>query len=364
MNLLLLGFIAFAVSSASILALWPVCLRWDHVDHPGGRKRHDISTPLSGGIAIAIAIVAMGAFLVPSTKFVGFTFGVCTLLALGAMDDRKHVPALLRLAAQTLAVAVGMCLLGGVNIERLGNLVGTGQFTLDQWSVAFTIFAAVGVINAVNMIDGIDGLAGGFAVTVIAVLIALAASHNGSAISLVLLCLSIGSVLGFLAFNLRMPWQRRARVFLGDAGSLVLGYMLAWFAIEASQTQARVIDPIAIVWLFGLPLCDTVYLMVSRLLRGRSPFAADRYHFHHLLLRMGLSTGWALYAWLAVAAVFMAVGVTGSLLGAPESAMFFGFLLTFVGYFLAVSRAWSRRPAQRSTQKTKRSKLPGWVNPQ
>lgn len=354
--MLLLGCMAFAVSGASILALWPVCLRWGHVDHPGGRKRHAISTPLSGGAAIVIAIVAIGSFLVPSTKFAGFTFGVCTLLALGAMDDRKHVPALLRLAAQTLAVAVGMCLLGGVNIERLGNLLGTGGLTLDQWSVAFTIFAAVGVINAVNMIDGMDGLAGGFAVVVIALIIALAAGHGASPVSLVLLCVSIGSVLGFLVFNVRMPWQRRARVFLGDAGSLVLGYMLAWFAIEASQTTTPIIDPIAIVWLFGLPLCDTVYLMVSRVLRGRSPFAADRYHFHHLLQRVGLSTGWALYAWLSVAACFMAVGVAGSVFGAPEWAMFYGFLATFVGYCVVLSRIWSSRPALRSAQRGKRSK--------
>ncbi|MES1935621.1 MraY family glycosyltransferase [Salinisphaera hydrothermalis] len=357
MNLLLLGCVAFVVSGALILVLWPLCVRCGHVDHPGGRKRHDISTPLSGGIAITIAIVAVGAFLVPSARFAGFTLGVCTLLVLGAMDDRKHVPALLRLAAQTLAVALGMCLLGGVSIERLGNLLGTGQLTLDQWSIAFTIFAAVGVINAVNMIDGMDGLAGGFAVLVIAVLIALTVSNGTSAISLVLLCLSIGSILGFLVFNLRMPWQRRARVFLGDGGSLVLGYMLAWFAIQASQSQAPVIDPIAIVWLFGLPLCDTVYLMGSRVLRGRSPFAADRYHFHHMLQRAGLSTGWALYAWLAVAAAFMAVGVAGSSLHAPEWLMFFGFLLAFAIYCIALSWIWSRRPAQRAVHKTKRSKL-------
>ena len=357
MNLFFLGCIAFAVSATSILVLWPVCLRLDHIDHPGGRKRHHIPTPLSGGIAIAIAMLGVGAFAVPSAQLGGFSFGVCLLLVLGAIDDHKHVPAVLRLATQTVAVAVGMCLLGGVHVERLGNLAGTGTLILNHWSIVFTIFASVGAINAVNMIDGMDGLAGGFATVLMAVLMALDAGQGTSTNSMVLLSLSIGSVLGFLVFNLRLPWQHRARVFLGDAGSLVLGYILAWFAIEASQTQARVIDPISIVWLFGLPLCDTIYRMMSRFFRGQSPFAADRYHFHHLLMHMGLSVGWALYAWLGVAASFMAVGLAGHALGMPQPVMFFGFLASFVGYCLVVSLLWSRwlSRGQRLVQKARRT---------
>jgi len=345
---------AFVFSSVAILLLRPVCERLGHVDHPGGRKRHDNSTPLSGGIAIAVAIVAIGAVSVPSMKFLGFAFGICTLLLLGAMDDRKHVPAVLRLAIQTVAVAVGMCLLGGVNIRWLGDLAGSGPIFLDQWSVAFTIFGAVGVINAVNMIDGLDGIAGSYAVLLIGVLLSLATSVGAA--SSVLLFLSIGSVLGFLIFNLRTPWQSTARVYLGDAGSLVLGYILVWFAIEASQSSAASIDPITIVWLFGLPLSDTGYLMLSRVARRKSPFTADRYHFHHLLLRAGLTPQKTLYAWLTVAASFMAVGVMGSLANVPEYAMFYGFLVAFGCYCVAVNRIWSRRTLRRSIAKARRQR--------
>lgn len=347
-------FAAFVLSSVAILVLRPVCQKFGHVDHPGGRKRHASSTPLSGGIAITIAIVVIGACSVPSMKFLGFSFGICTLLLLGAMDDRKHVPAVLRLAIQTVAVAVGMCLFGGVNIQWLGNLTGMGPVFLDQWSIAFTIFGAVGVINAVNMIDGMDGIAGSYSVLLIGVLLSLAASIGTA--SSVLLYLSIGSVLGFLVFNLRMPWQRSARVFLGDAGSLVLGYILVWFAIEASQSRAASIDPITIVWLFGLPLSDTVYLMLSRMVRRKSPFTADRYHFHHLLLRAGLSPQRALCSWLLIAGGFMGIGVGGSLADVPEYVMFYGFLAAFGGYCFAVNRIWSMRTMQRSILRAKREK--------
>lgn len=345
MNPIYVVCLAFGLSSISILLFRPICIRLNHVDTPGGRKRHSLATPLSGGLAIATSIVLLGCGLVPSPAFAGFALGICVLLVLGAMDDRKHVVAPIRLALQTVAVAGGMCLLGDVKLQSVGNLLGTGDIELGSWSVLFTIFAAVGVINAVNMIDGVDGLAGGFAVLLVAVILALAAGT--SAVNIVMLCLVIGSVMGFLAFNIRTPWRRQAQIFLGDAGSLVLGYVLVWFAIEASQGPQAVFEPITAVWLFGLPLCDTVYLMGSRMLRRKSPLAADRYHFHHLLLRYGLTPGWALYAWLLVAGGFMAVGVGGSLLHVPDYAMCAGFLVVFAAYCILANMFWRKRSTGR-----------------
>lgn len=343
--------LAFIFSSLCILLFRPLCIRLNHVDKPGGRKRHSVATPLSGGLAIATSVVLLGFGLIPSPAFAGFALGICVLLVLGALDDRKHVVAVVRLTLQTAAVAIGMCLLGDVQLHSIGNLLGTGDIALGSWSVLFTIFAAVGVINAVNMIDGIDGLAGGFAVLLVAVILSLVAGT--SAVNSVMLCLVIGSVLGFLAFNLRTPWRRQAKIFLGDAGSLVLGYVLVWFAIEASQGPQAVFEPITAVWLFGLPLCDTVYLMGSRLLRKKSPLAADRYHFHHLLMRHGLTPGWALYAWLLVAGLFMAIGVAGSRWQIPEYVMFVGFLAAFAGYCAFVKLFWRRRCIRRVIRKVR-----------
>lgn len=340
MSSLVAGIAAFFLSAVAILVLKPLCLRLGHVDHPGGRKSHRLATPLCGGLAIALTIVLLGSGVVPTRQFAGFALGITVLLVLGAMDDRRHVPAPVRLALQTLAVGVGMCFFGEVYLQNLGALFGSADVELGGHAIWFTIFAAVGIINAVNMVDGMDGLAGGFALMVVGTILALSAGT--SAVNVVLLSLTIGSVLGFLAFNLRMPWQRHARIFLGDAGSLVLGFILTWFAIQGAQGPSAVIEPITAVWLFGLPLADTVYLMGSRVLRGKSPLAADSFHFHHLLQCLGLSPGWALYAWLAVAGCFMGVGLASEALGASESLRCTAFVLVFVAYCVAVNVAWGR----------------------
>lgn len=331
---------AFICTAFAVLVLMPVCERLGHVDAPGGRKTHKLETPLCGGIAIALGVVVVGLGVVPSSDIEGFVFGVFVLLVLGAMDDRRHVSSVLRLALQALAVGVGMCWLGDVYLLDLGPLLGTGPIELGVFSIPFTIFAAVGVINAVNMIDGIDGLAGGFATMLAGTFLALSVGRLAG--QNMLLYLTLGSCLGFLVFNLRTPWQRSARIFLGDAGSLVLGFMLTWFAISHSQGSMRVIDPITAVWLFGLPLADTAYLMLSRLGHGQSPLRADRYHFHHLLQSLGLSPGWTLYAWLAVAACFMAFGVAAQWLGMSDAGRFVTFLVVLALYAIAVKATWWR----------------------
>jgi len=337
---LVLGLVAFVLSAVAILILRPLCHKIGHVDHPGGRKGHTLVTPLCGGVAIASTVVLLGMGAVPSRQFAGFAFGITVLLVLGALDDRKHVPAPVRLAMQTLAVGAGMCFLGEIYLQNLGAIFGAADFELGGHAIWFTIFAAVGVINAVNMVDGMDGLAGGFSVMIVGTILALAAGT--SAVNVVLLCVTLGSLLGFLAFNLRMPWQKHARIFLGDAGSLVLGFILTWFAIQAAQGPQAVIEPITAVWLFGLPLADTVYLMVSRMARGKSPLAADSYHFHHLLQRLGLTPGWALYAWLAVAGAFMATGLVTESLGVSESARCVAFLGVFAAYCVIANLLWGR----------------------
>lgn len=331
---------AFACSFAAVVLIRPVCLRLGHVDHPDQRKQHTLATPLCGGLAITTSVIALGFGFVASQQFIGFAFGVSMLVVLGALDDRRHVPAAIRLVTQALAVAVGMCFLGGVQVGNMGALAGDGDIVFGPFSMAVTVFCAVGVINAINMIDGLDGLAGGFAVMAMTLLLTLTVETQ--AVNRVLLCLIIGSILGFLAFNLRTPWHRQARIFLGDAGSLVLGYILVWFAIQSSQGQAAVIDPITAVWLFGLPLADTLYLMGTRALRRENPLSADRYHFHHLLLRLGMSPGWALYAWLFVAACFMVVGLLEEFIDAPEAVRLVLFGTVFALYCLASNVLWRR----------------------
>jgi UDP-GlcNAc:undecaprenyl-phosphate GlcNAc-1-phosphate transferase len=233
-----------------------------------------------------------------------------------------------------------MCWIGGVRLHNLGALTGGDHLLLGGYAIAFTVFAGVGIINAVNMIDGMDGLAGGFFVLLIGITMGASAGENLA--TGLLPWLTMGSVLGFLVFNLRLPWQRQARVFLGDSGSLVLGYVLVWLAIQSSQSPTAAIDPITAVWLFGLPLVDTAYLMGARLLQGQNPLSADRHHFHHLLQRLGMPPGWALYAWLLLAECFMAVGMISQDMAVPESWRCGGFFMAFALYCFMLTIIWAR----------------------
>jgi len=127
---------------------------------------------------------------------------------------------------------------------------------------------------------------------------------------------------------------------LGDAGSLMLGGILAWFLIGLSQGPERAFSPSVALWLFALPLMDTVSLMIRRVRKGRSPFAPGRDHFHHILQRAGFSVGQSVGILTLIAAVMALTGIAGQKLGAPEPVMFFGFLGLFGIYMWGMSRAW------------------------
>jgi undecaprenyl-phosphate alpha-N-acetylglucosaminyl 1-phosphatetransferase len=183
-------------------------------------------------------------------------------------------------------------------------------------------------INAINMVDGIDGLAGGLTLITLSTL-ALISWMAGLEYSLNILLLLIASVLAFLIFNLRYPGQPKAQVFMGDAGSMSLGFIVAWFLISLSQGEQRAMTPVTALWIFALPLLDTATTSIRRLLKGRSPFKADRAHFHHLLLDAGLTVTQTLLIILGSAIGLALIGLMGLYLGVSEAIMF----LAFIGIF-------------------------------
>jgi UDP-GlcNAc:undecaprenyl-phosphate GlcNAc-1-phosphate transferase len=148
------------------------------------------------------------------------------------------------------------------------------------------------------------------------------------------------ATLGFLLLNARLPWNRRARVFLGDSGSTLMGFVLGWYFIDLSQGSQRAFAPVTALWLFALPLLDTVFLLIRRLLEGKSPFEADQEHLHHAFLRSGFSVG-ATWVWLISLAVFLAVlGLLGEFFRWPEYARFYAFLALAAIYYQAMNRTW------------------------
>jgi len=178
---------------------------------------------------------------------------------------------------------------GGVSVQQLSDVVGVQHFALGWLALPVTVFVVVGMINALNMADGVDGLAGGQALVSLLLFCAFAlyAGNNASAMRLLAVA---AAVAGFLCWNLRRPGMPRAEVFLGDAGSMLLGFVIAWSAVRLSQNAAHPVSPVLGPWTIALPLIDTCSLILRRLREGRSPFAGDRNYLHHLLLDAGYSS--------------------------------------------------------------------------
>jgi len=268
------------------------------IAHPGGHRKHDHATPLVGGIAIVIGLF-FGVFVF-TNDVVNLLPSLALLCVVGVIDDRYKLPSWSRFLAQALAILL-MVKLTGVQLTSLGFLVSNNELYLDGWSVPLTIFASIGVINAINMSDGMDGLAGSLLILVLVVLSLSTNQHSE------LLLVSIASIAGFLVWNFRL-FRQRASIFMGDAGSTALGLLMAFLLISLTQQPTRELPPVSALWFMALPLFDAVTVLVLRPLRGQSPFAADRIHYHHLFERSGLSVNLRLLCILFIQAVFITVG--------------------------------------------------------
>jgi len=339
----LLAAVVAAVAAGLLARLAP---RIGLVDRPGGRKFHASPVPLVGGIAIAIAILAgefqPGGSVIPS-HFIAATIA---LIAVSVWDDFIELHPLWRFIGQIVAVLV-MVYGANVYLHNTGDLLGWRSIGLWFFGVPITVFAVVGVINAVNMIDGMDGLAGSMGLVAFA-WYGVAAVLLGDALMANFAWLLCGALAGFLVFNLRLPWQPQARVFLGDAGSTLLGFALAWFAIDLTQGNWPAMHPIAAVWVVLIPLADTLSLIWRRLARGQNPLRPDREHIHHFLLARGFSVSQALAILVSLSVVFGAVGVLGWHAGVPEPALFWSLMALFFAYHYAIKAGWKRLQARES----------------
>lgn len=326
---------SFCLAIAVIILFRGPASRLGLVDTPGGRKEHDGATPVIGGIAMFVAFVlAALSSGQPLNKFYALFAALLILVLVGLLDDMRDLSARSRFVAQIFA-ALLMTSWGGVVIGDLGDLFGRGNVQLQGWTIPFTVFSVIGVINALNMIDGADGLAGGVSLVVLA-LFASVAMFLGMALHATLIITLAAAVLGFLVFNMRSPWRAKASIFMGDAGSMMLGYALAWFAVDLG----RIITPITMVWIFAIPLMDTVSCMLRRIMKGRSPFSADREHLHHVFMRAGLSVSNAVLLIVLISFLMGLIGLAGWHYNVPEYVMFYSFTLIFVIYYLAMSYAW------------------------
>lgn len=322
-----LVFLVALLSAVFILPkLADIALRIGLVDYPSTRKDHVEPRPLVGGIGFVIAATFSSLCFISLQGFRGFFLGLSVLLLTGFLDDFKELGPYQKFSAQIFACIL-MMYMSNVYLTDFGDLVGTWSLDLPKvnsiiWLV--TIFCVVGVINAINMIDGLDGLAGGIAFIAFASF-AVHASLAGQE-SLMLLNLALaGAVLGFLRYN----WSP-AMLFMGDAGSLCLGFSLGYMSLALTQGEGAGVRPVVALLILAVPITDTVVVMAKRIIRGESPFKADRYHLHHIFLRLGMSREAAVRVILLLACLMSLVTLLGPLYGLPDRYLF----LVFVGYLL------------------------------
>ncbi|MGD8930780.1 MAG: MraY family glycosyltransferase, partial [Lysobacterales bacterium] len=334
------------LTAALALLLMPLARGTGWVDHPGGRKVHETPTPLAGGWAIFIVCAAVLALTVPHSRFVqALGAGGLLMFLTGLVDDRKHIPFPVRFLLQVVACAIVMAW-AGVRLDDFGQLFTSNVRTLGILSAPITVFAALGVINAYNMIDGMDGLAGSIFLVGTGGM-ALFAGMNGQLSMLWLLLVAAAAVLGFMLLNVRSSWNPRARLFLGDSGSLLLGFTLAWCFIRLGNDHefgaVRAFVPMTAVWLFAVPLLDTSTQIWRRFRAGASPFQADQEHLHHAFLRAGYSTG---EAWLNITLLAAALGGFGILVDVsalPEYLSFWFFIAFAFAYYFYMRHSWEKQ---------------------
>lgn len=342
--------VSFLLAFATCLGLTPLVLAYARgmqlVDASGSshRKIHAGSVPRLGGVAITAAFYApLAGLAIFSTRVgdavlqnrgltVGLLGGGFIIACLGLFDDLKQASPRTKLIVQ-VGVALGLCALG-LRIERI-DLPFLPMLDLGLLSWPLTVFWIVGVTNAVNLIDGLDGLAAGIALLALMPMMVLATFKGNLVLALVCSCLA-GSLLGFLPYNFHP-----ARIFMGDSGSMFLGFILAVVSISTATKGRIAVAMLTPILALGMPILDTLLAIARRAWFGQSMFVGDRGHIHHRLLDAGLSHRNTVLFMYAFAAIFALLGIGVHFNRDGESALLFllslvaaGVLLRKVGYLV------------------------------
>jgi len=320
MNLYLIIGLTTLVAS---LVLTPCAMQLAHaagwVDRPGLRKIHGKPVAYLGGAAMfgALCVGLIALMLVTrhptdslshlDPRMLSLLGGATLLFVVGLVDDIRNVRPRIKLLAQIIA-ATAVCA-SGITINHI-TITDSFAIEFGQLSFLVTVFWIVGVTNAVNLIDGMDGLAAGLSAVACAA-IGWIAYQAGLYTAAILMVALLGSVLGYLPYNLNP-----AKIFMGDSGSLVLGFLLASTSVLCAAKTATFVGIGVPLVALGIPIFDTLFAMVRRTLEGRSLFSADRNHIHHRLLALGF--GQTRIVGLLCAETALAVGLVLSFSSAPR----------------------------------------------
>jgi len=331
------AFIAFIACVIFIRLFIHIAKPLNLLDMPSDRKRHTGAIPVVGGIAIFLSFL-LGIFssVVDLNILRNLIISLLIVVSIGFIDDIKDLAITTRVLAHIVAVL--FIFNENIQITSLGNIFYFFEFNLGIFALLFTILAIIGSINSINMIDGIDGLASIQALISLTPIIFFSYINS---IELVysLSILLVATILPFLLFNLNF-FGEKYKVFLGDAGTTFLGFIICILVIILSQKDPKVITPVTALWIMAFPVIDTLATVLRRIRKGVSPFKADRGHLHHFFVRSGFSDKQTLLLVSVISFTLSSIGVLFEIYNLSESLSFLIFLISFVVYFYILSHAW------------------------
>lgn len=329
----------FFFSLTTLFSLRKLAKKIDLVDKPNARKLHNGSIPLVGGISICLSLLYFlfnNPDIIPGTNI----YAVCIsiLVIVGAIDDKYDISFKIRFIVQA-AISITLMIMGGIELHTIGNILGTGDINLGILGYLITIIAVVASINAFNMVDGIDGLLGGLSIVSFGGL-GIMLAHDGQ-YNIAYLCLVITIIImPYIMLNLG-AFGRKWKVFMGDAGSMLIGFTIVWLLLLSSQNGTKPpLRPVTALWLIAIPLMDMAAIMIRRIRQGNSPFRPDREHLHHIFQRLGLSSGQTLIGICSISVIFATCGILGEIYNISESFMFYSFVVCFLIYAAVLNYVW------------------------
>lgn len=322
--------VAFGFTWISVPLARKIAEKIGAIDVPkDARRMHKVPTPRLGGLAVFLGfLVSVLCFCEITRELIGLLCGSVIIVILGIFDDSHDLSAKLKFCVQIIAALVTIYI-GDIKINFFTNpniFSDEGVLLLSDWiSVPCTVLWIVAITNAVNLIDGLDGLAAGVSTIAAVSLVFIASMVDEPAIALIAIIIA-GACLGFLPFNFR----KKKKIFLGDTGATFLGYALAVLSVQGGFKSYAVISFAVPVLIFGLPIFDTAFAMLRRVLTGRSPMSPDRGHIHHRLVDMGFSQKQSVFILYAMSGVLGLTAVVLAESGAMRA------LLLLIGVLIVI----------------------------
>jgi UDP-GlcNAc:undecaprenyl-phosphate GlcNAc-1-phosphate transferase len=344
-NIFLALIVCFSVSLISVFLLRHFAQKINLVDAPGHRKSHVGRIPLVGGLSIFLGVASAFAFFPAlGREITAFLIAAILIVMIGLLDDQFDLKVRYRLSMQ-FVVSLVIIFGGDMRIETLGVFGSDGVFHLGAFSLPFTIFSIMVAMNAFNFIDGIDGLSGLlFMIAMLSIIIMCILENSISINNYLIPLVFFIAIIPYMAFNLGLLGNNY-RVFLGDAGSMLLGLNVAWLLINYTQDPtSRTFSPVTALWIIAIPLMDMLAIVTRRARNGKAPFQPDQNHLHHLFMGRGMSDRKALAAIGLLAIIFAVVGIVTEVYEVSHLIMLALFLLIFFAYYQLMSHFENQKP--------------------